>query len=155
MKISLSPIGYVKGGRTINADDQWGDVESCIVLEARFDPECLMGLDAFSHALIVYQFDRVQPEKIETSARHPRNNKEWPRVGIFSQRGKNRPNQLGVSTCRILKVDALTVHVKGLDALDGTPVLDIKPVFREFQVPEPIQQPDWAAEIMRSYWEQH
>jgi tRNA-Thr(GGU) m(6)t(6)A37 methyltransferase TsaA len=153
MVITLEPIGYLVGGRAEIADDDWGDVPAAIELDAlRFDVEALNGLDEFSHLLVVYHFNRVDPAKIETNARHPRNNPAWPKVGIFAQRGKNRPNRLGVSTCRLLGVDGHTVLVQGLDALDGTPILDIKPVMRGFEPRGEIREPTWAGEIMAGYW---
>ncbi|WP_329619702.1 SAM-dependent methyltransferase [Streptomyces sp. NBC_01255] len=147
------PVGRVVGGRDQVRDDEWGDVESVIRLDAEaFGPEALAGLDAFSHLEVVYHFDRVKPDAVETGARHPRGNTEWPLVGIFAQRGKNRPNRLGVSRCRLIRTDGLDLHVRGLDAVDGTPVLDIKPYMAEFGPQGPTTQPAWADEIMRRYW---
>lgn len=95
---------------------------------------------------------RVPVEKIETGARRPRGNPDWPLVGIFAQRGKNRPNRLGVSRCRVVKVDGLDVHVEGLDAVDGTPVLDLKPYMAEFGPRGELGQPEWATALMRDYY---
>jgi len=152
MAITLEPIGRVVGGRADLIDDDWGDIQAVIELDSRFDADALAGLDAFSHLLVVYHFDRVDPAKIESSARHPRSNPAWPKVGIFAQRGKSRPNRLGVSTCRILGVDGRRVRVQGLDAVDGTPILDIKPVMRGFEPRGEIREPAWAGEIMAGYW---
>lgn len=147
------PIGTVVGGRLEVADDDWGKESAVIRLDAAsFGPEALFGLDSFSHIEVVYHFDRVKVEKIETGARHPRGNKDWPLAGIFAQRGKNRPNRIGVSRCRVLKVEGLDVHVEGLDAVDGSPVLDIKPYMAEFGPRGETRQPDWSAEIMRAYY---
>ncbi|MBB4980346.1 MULTISPECIES: SAM-dependent methyltransferase [Streptomyces] len=147
------PVGRVVGGRGEVRDDEWGDVESVVRLDAEaFGPEALAGLDAFSHLEVVYHFDRVSPDAVETGARHPRGNEEWPLVGIFAQRGKNRPNRLGVSRCRLIRTDGLDLHVRGLDAVDGTPVLDIKPYMTEFGPQGPTTQPAWADEIMRHYY---
>ncbi|MFF8381959.1 SAM-dependent methyltransferase [Streptomyces sp. NPDC015661] len=147
------PVGHVVGGRGEVRDDEWGEVESIVRLDAEaFGPEALVGLDAFSHLEIVYHFDRVSPDAVQTGARHPRGNKEWPLVGIFAQRGKNRPNRLGVSRCRLIRTDGLDLHVRGLDAVDGTPVLDIKPYMTEFGPQGPTTQPAWADEIMRHYY---
>lgn len=152
-EIVTHPVGQVVGGRADVRDDEWGEVTAVIRFDAeRFGPEALAGLDAFSHLEVVYHFDRVPEEKIETGARHPRGNTDWPLVGIFAQRGKNRPNRLGVSRCRLLRVDGLDVHVQGLDAVDGTPVLDLKPYLAEFGPQGPTEQPAWATEIMRSYY---
>lgn len=151
--IELEPIGRIVGGRVPVEDDGWARVEATIRLEAaRFGPEALYGLDAFSHIEVVFHFDRVSPERVETGARHPRGNEEWPLVGIFAQRGKNRPNRLGVSRCVLLRVDGLDLHVAGLDAVDGTPVFDIKPWMTEFAPRGVAFQPDWATELMKGYY---
>ncbi|MEE4318087.1 MAG: SAM-dependent methyltransferase [Erythrobacter sp.] len=153
MSFTLDPVGTVRGGRAVVEDDDWGMVEAEIVLDpARFDAEALAGLDAFSHAEIIFLFDRVPDGKVETGARHPRGRKDWPRVGIFAQRGKNRPNRLGLTTCEILSVEGTCLRVRGLDAVDGTPVLDIKPVMSGFSPRGAVREPDWAREIMADYW---
>src|SRR5205085_5558507 len=108
---------------------------------------------AFSHVEVVFLFHLVPGEKIETTARHPRGNTDWPRVGIFAQRGKNRPNRIGVSVCSLQAVEGLTIRVTGLDAVDGTPVLDVKPVMREFLPRGEVRQPAWSSGLMRGYWQ--
>jgi tRNA (adenine37-N6)-methyltransferase len=151
--ISLTPIGHVHGGRSEAIDDDWGGSRAVIRLDPqRFTADALLGLDHFSHAEIIFLFNQVSIEQITTTARHPRGNPDWPKVGIFAQRGKNRPNRLGVTICRIVAVDGLTLHVQGLDAIDGTPVLDIKPVMQGFLPREAVREPDWARAIMAAYW---
>lgn len=150
--IAMEPIGRVIGGRAEAVDDDWGNSRAAILLDARFTPDALAGLDAFSHAEIVYVFDKVGDDEIVTTARHPRGRADWPKVGIFAQRGRNRPNRLGVTVCRIVAVDGLRLEVEGLDAIDGTPVLDIKPVLSGFLPRGEVREPDWAHEIMESYW---
>jgi tRNA-Thr(GGU) m(6)t(6)A37 methyltransferase TsaA len=153
MKITLTPIGYVRGGRAETVDDDWGKIRAEIELDAaRFAPEAVAGLESFSHLVVVTCFHKVKPATIKTGARHPRENPAWPKVGIFAQRGKNRPNRLGVSTCRILGVNGLKIRVQGLDAVDGTPVLDIKPHMTGFEPRGEIREPAWAREIMSGYW---
>lgn len=153
MTIQLEPIGYVRGGRAEVADDNWGGIKATIELNAaRFGAGSLAGLESFSHLVVVYHFHRADPQKIELSARHPRNNPAWPKTGIFAQRGKNRPNLLGVSTCRLLGVEGTRVLVQGLDAVDGTPVLDLKPFMKGFEPRDEVHEPAWAAEIMSRYW---
>jgi tRNA-Thr(GGU) m(6)t(6)A37 methyltransferase TsaA len=147
------PVAHVVGGRGEVFDDAWDGVESVIRLDSsQFTEEALYGLETFSHLEVVFHFDRVPVEKIETGARHPRGNKDWPLIGIFAQRGKNRPNRLGVSRCRLHRVDGLDLHVSGLDAVDGSPVLDIKPYMAEFGPRGETSQPVWATEIMRDYY---
>ncbi|HEY2516439.1 MAG TPA: TrmO family methyltransferase [Polyangiaceae bacterium] len=151
--MSLRPIGVVRSSRRAIQGDEWDAVTSSVELDrGQFPNEALTGLDTFSHVEVVYWMDRVSPRKIETSSRHPRGNTAWPKVGIFAQRAKNRPNRIGTTVCRIKKVDGLTVHLIGLDAVDGTPVLDIKPWVREFGPRGEVRQPGWMDELMKSYW---
>ncbi|WP_037499014.1 SAM-dependent methyltransferase [Solirubrobacter soli] len=151
--LSVLAIGHVVGGRTTPVDDDWDAVTATIRLDAtRFTPAALRGLEAFSHLEVLYHFHRVAGDAVHTGARRPRGNPDWPEVGIFAQRGKDRPNRLGVSVCRIEAVDGLEVHVRGLDAIDGTPVLDLKPVLREFLPRGELRQPAWASELMTGYW---
>jgi len=152
MMINLSPIAFVKNIRAEIKDDHWGDVVSVIELDSAVSEEALFQIESFSHAEIVFYFHLVNEDKIETGARHPRNNESWPKVGIFAQRGKNRPNRLGVTTVKILKREGRQLFVQSLDAIDGTPVLDIKPVIKEFLPREEIRQPVWATELMKNYW---
>jgi len=150
--IVMEPIGRVRAQRGQAEDDFWGGVEAAIVINDAFDPECLAGIDDFSHVEVLFYFDQVDERKIVSGARHPRNNSEWPRVGIFAQRGKNRPNRIGSTIVRVLRRIERTLYVAELDAIDGTPVLDIKPVMQEFLPRERVRQPQWSHEIMRDYW---
>jgi tRNA (adenine37-N6)-methyltransferase len=153
MTISLEPIGMVVGGRTEPIDDDWGGVEATISLDAsRFEPEVLCGLDEFSHIDVVFLFDRVDEADVHLGARHPRNREDWPLVGIFAQRAKARPNRLGVTCCELVRVEGLHVIVRGLDAIDGSPVLDIKPHVAEFGPRGELCQPEWMSELMANYW---
>jgi tRNA-Thr(GGU) m(6)t(6)A37 methyltransferase TsaA len=151
--VTLHPIGFVRGGRDEPIDDNWGRSRARLELSAdRFEPDALAGLAEFSHAEVVYLFDRVSDDKIVSSARRPRGRADWPLVGIFAQRGRNRPNRIGVCACRILSVSGLSVEVEGLDAIDGTPILDIKPVLKGFLPRDEVREPAWATEIMAEYW---
>ena len=150
---TLAPIATVKNIRREIEDDNWGDIISVIELEPAFEEESLFQIESFSHVEVFFVFHLVGDKKIETGARHPRNNKDWPKAGIFAQRGKNRPNRLGATICKIIKRDRRQLFVQGLDAVNGTPVLDIKPVMREFLPREDVTQPAWASELMKNYWE--
>ncbi len=150
--IAIEAIGYVRATRQQAEDDFWGGTRSRIELVESLPVEALEGIEQFSHAEILYHFDRVPLEKIVLGARHPRNNAAWPAIGIFAQRGKNRPNRLGTSIVRILRREGRTLHVAELDAIDGTPVIDIKPVMQEFLPRESVRQPEWSRELMRDYW---
>jgi tRNA (Thr-GGU) A37 N-methylase len=149
----VHPIGRVRGGRPAVEDDAWGDVTSRIELDAGVvQPSATAGLEGFSHVEVVYLFDRVDPASVCTGARHPRGREDWPEVGILAQRAKDRPNRLGVTVCELRAVDGLTVAVTGLDAVDGTPVLDLKPFMPGFAPRGDVRQPSWAEELMRGYW---
>jgi tRNA (Thr-GGU) A37 N-methylase len=153
--VTLTPIGVVEGGRTEPIDDQWDSVEAVIRLDAaRFTAESLAGLDGFSHVDVVFVFDRVAESDVVAGARHPRERADWPLVGIFAQRGRMRPNRLGVSTCAVLRVDrdGLAVHVRGLDAMDGSPVLDLKPHVPAMGPRGAVRVPPWMDEVMSGYW---
>ena len=146
------PIGHVESERTHLADDYWGDAESCIVLSDRFEACALHGIEDFSHVEVIFLFDQLDPSDIVMGLRHPRNNRDWPAVGIFAQRAKFRPNRIGSTICRVLKTEDLRLYVSELDAVDGTPVLDIKPVLSDFLPREAVRQPQWSQEIMSRYW---
>ena len=150
-KIALKPIGIVESSRKKIVDDNWDQENSKIVLSDSISPSSLVGLDTFSHCLVVYFFDRANFNNLE-ELRHPRGNTKWPKVGIFAQRAKDRPNRLGVTVCRVLRVDGSILHVSGLDAIDGTPVIDIKPWMVEFGPRGEVVQPSWSSELMKGYW---
>jgi tRNA (adenine37-N6)-methyltransferase len=151
--ISLEPIGVVVGGRSEADDDDWGAVEAVLRLDGdRFGPDAVAGLEEFSHLCVVFQFHLVREADVVTGARHPRGNPAWPEVGMFAQRAKMRPNRLGVSNCELLGIEGLDLSVRGLDAVDGTPVLDVKPFMIEFEPRGSVRQPAWASELMRGYY---
>lgn len=142
----------VAGGRVEPTDDDWGVVEATIVIDPRFGEEALAGLDAFSHLEVVFVFHLVDESAVAIGARRPRGNLEWPEVGIFAQRAKDRPNRIGVSRCELLGIDSRELRVRGLDAVDGTPVLDVKPWMQEFAPRGDVRQPAWSRELMARYW---
>ena len=152
--LALEPVGVVVGGRAEAVDDDWGGVEAVIRLdERRFGPDAVAGLEEFSHLVVVFFFHLVGPDEVQTGARHPRGNPEWPAVGMFAQRARMRLNRMGVSTCALVAVDGLDLHVRGLDAVDGSPVLDVKPYVREFEPRQAdVRQPAWVTELMRGYY---
>ena len=151
--VLVRPIGRVCNDRAEIHDDFWGAVESVIALDpAQFGPEALAGLADFSHLEVVFLMHLVPDAKVVRGARAPRNRVDLPPVGIFAQRAKGRPNRLAVSRCELLRVDGLRVHVRALDAVDGSPVLDLKPWLAEFGPRGPVRQPPWAGEIMSEYY---
>jgi tRNA (Thr-GGU) A37 N-methylase len=124
-------------------------VISRIALDAeRFDADALRALEEFSHIEVVYLFDRVEKASIERRARRPRNNPDWPEVGVFAQRNKRRPNRTAIGGCELLEVAGTVLEVRGLDAIDHTQVLDLKSYMTEFAPRSPVRQPRWSRELM-------
>jgi tRNA (adenine37-N6)-methyltransferase len=151
--VALDPIGVVRGGRTEPTDDDWAAVEATLALDStQFPADAVAGLGEFSHIDVVFLFHLVDPGDVHLGARRPRGRRDWPAVGIFAQRAKARPNRVGVTTCELLGVDGLDLAVRGLDAVDGTPVLDVKPYMAEFAPRAPTRQPPWSHELMARYW---
>lgn len=151
--MNVQPIGWVRSPRTEPDDGGWDAITSTITLDSTaFGAEALMGLDDFSHIEVVFVFDRVDPNAVTTSSQPPRENLAWPEVGIFAQRAKNRPNRLGLATCELVGVNGTEIRVRGLDAIDGTPILDIKPFMAEFAPRSPVEQPSWSHELMAHYY---
>jgi tRNA (adenine37-N6)-methyltransferase len=149
----VEPVAEVVGGRVEPTDDYWGGSQAVIRVDrAKFGPDSVAGLTAFSHLEVVFRFHLTDPTDLHPGARRPRNNPDWPQVGIFGHRNMRRLNWLGVSRCRLLRVDGLDLHVEELDAVDGTPVLDIKPWFAEFGPRGPVRQPGWSTEMLDDYF---
>jgi tRNA (Thr-GGU) A37 N-methylase len=147
----VTPVGYVRGGRDVVEDDAWGSVNARIELDG-FGPDAFLALDGFSHVEVLFVFDRVDPEAVCRGARHPRGRADWPLVGIFAQRAKDRPNRIGSTVCELVAVVGASIEVRGLDAVAGTPVLDVKPFMPGFGPRGEIRQPPWAKELMDGYW---
>jgi tRNA-Thr(GGU) m(6)t(6)A37 methyltransferase TsaA len=149
--VTLTPIGVVRGGREAIFEDHWADVVARIVLDpALLEPDATLGLAEFSHLEVVFCFHRE--DRVRRGAGHPRGNPAWPRVGVLAGHSPVRPNHLGVSRCELLAVDGLELTVQSLDAVDGTPVLDIKPFATAFQPAGPVREPAWMRELMREYY---
>jgi tRNA-Thr(GGU) m(6)t(6)A37 methyltransferase TsaA len=154
MDILLSPIGWVRSDENGPREDYWGEIVSDIVLDREhFSPDALKGLSEFSHIEVLFHLHGVEESSLVKGSRHPRGNANWPEVGIFAQRAKARPNRIAATICRLISVEGLTVRVQGLDARNGSPVIDIKPVFAEF-VPDrgSVRQPKWSHAMMRKYF---
>ena len=152
-RLELRPIAHVRSAVLEPEDDRWGGVPCVLELAAHLPTEALRGLEAFSHLEIVFAFRLIDPQTVCRGARRPRHRAAWPEVGILAQRARRRPNRLGVSRCRLVRVEGRRVHVLDLDAVDGTPILDIKPWMRETAPIGPVAQPRWSEELMARYYE--
>lgn len=151
--IALTPVGTVHSPIREPLDEVFGGLTARIELDpARFTPESLKGLDEFSHVEVFFYFHQLQDAQIVYTVRHPHNRADWPEIGIFAQRARKRPSRIGSTVCRLLSVEGLIITVEDLDAIDGTPVLDIKPYLLTFGPRGPVREPAWARELMTTYW---
>ncbi|MEU5148663.1 SAM-dependent methyltransferase [Streptomyces yangpuensis] len=149
----VMPIATVVGGHTTVQDDYQGGVESIIRLNDEFPLETLQGIGDFSHLTVVWRFHLARPEDVQLHARSPRNDPRWPATGTFVHRNHRRPNQLAVSYPKLLDVQGRDLLVTDLDAVDGTPVLDIAPYFTQMGPRGKIRQPAWPGEMLDpTYW---
>jgi len=148
---TVRSIGQVRSTATEAVDTDWGSVDSQIVVEPQFRPG-LRGLDEFSHVVVVAYLHGASFDVARHLVRRPRGLATMPELGIFAQRAKDRPNPLGITVVQLLEVNAEGIAVRGLDAIDGTPVLDIKPYFPQFDAAPGARVPAWVAELMRDYF---
>lgn len=151
MQILLSPVAIVHNTRTEAIDDFWGSIISEITLLEHIPTEAFNHICDFSHLEILFYFEKVNEEEIVFHG-HPRGNKNYPDAGIFTQRKKDRPNKIGLCTVELIEHRNRSIFVKYLDAINGTPVLDIKPVIKQFQPQTEITQPAWVDDLMKQYW---
>ena len=150
MDLTVRPIGTVKNYVTDRKDTAWGEDVSDVILDRAYIGG-LKGLEDFSHAIIVFLLDqaRFAPEK--HLQRRPQNRDDMPVTGIFAQRGKDRPNRIGITAVEILSVTENCLVVRGLDAVDGTPVLDIKPYYPAYDRKD-AAVPEWVDRLMEHYF---
>ena len=142
--ITIYPIGVVRNAVTTPLDQGWGAVESRIELRSDL-AGALDGLETFSHALILAWLHAAPPAA--GVRRRPQGRAEFPELGILAQRARHRPNPIAVSAVPILAVSLTTLIVRGLDCIDGTPVLDIKPYIPAFDRVEAPAGPAWARRL--------
>jgi len=149
LQICMEPIGYVANSIDSPMDFGWAKVESKIVLRKELAP-ALSGLDDFSHLLVVFWMHQAEPPLV--LQRRPQNRDDMPNVGLFSQRSKHRPNPIGVTAVPLVKVSGCEVVVRGLDAVNGTPVLDIKAYYPHYDSPDEVREPEWVDRLMVGYF---
>ncbi len=123
----LRPIGIVRNGYLEKPDRPWEEIESAIEVDPSLQ-EALDGIEGFSHVIVLFWLDRVEDdERGRVLKQHPQRQEHLPQVGIFAIRTMSRPNPIGLTSVRLLERKGSTLRVMGLDALDGTPVVDLKP----------------------------
>lgn len=150
MDLTVRPIGTVKNYVTDRKDTAWGEDVSDVILDRAYIGG-LKGLEDFSHAIIVFLLDQAHFDPEKHLQRRPQNRDDMPVTGIFAQRGKDRPNRIGITAVEILSVTEDCLAVRGLDAIDGTPVLDIKPYYPAYDRKE-AAVPEWVNRLMEHYF---
>lgn len=150
MDIVMHPIGWVRNNVKQKKHVAWGEDVSTLCLNAEYYGG-LKGMEAFSHAIVVYYLDQARYEREKHLQRRPQNREDMPLVGIFSQRGKDRPNTIGMTAVEVVSVGEGEMIVKGLDAIDGTPVLDIKPYYPVYDRKD-ASVPEWVDRLMEHYF---
>jgi tRNA-Thr(GGU) m(6)t(6)A37 methyltransferase TsaA len=139
-KIVLTPIGYVK---TEAIGDEVKDKSRTSKMVLRDNLiEALDGIAGFSHLFVLFWLNQVSNEQRMVLKVHPRGRVDMPLLGVFATRTNLRPNPIGLTLVELLKVEGNTLTVRGLDAFDGTPILDIKP-FDSWDTAKNARVPDW------------
>ncbi len=149
--MEFRPIGFVKSPVTEPLDENWGNVVSRIHLTEPWGGG-LRGLEEFSHLVIVFHMHQAAHDPKTDLLRRPRGRADMPEVGIFAQRAKHRPNPVGITAVRLLEIQGSTLIVKGLDAIDGSPVIDIKPYVPDFDRVSRPRVPKWMKELLKGYF---
>ena len=139
-KIRLEPVGFVKT-EAVSKEVRDKNVISQIVFREELT-EALEGVEEFSHLFVLFWLHEMSDEDRRIMKVHPRGRRDMPLLGIFATRSPHRPNPIGLTRVKILKVEGNIVTVQGLDAFNGTPVLDIKP-FDSWDTTEDFKVPDW------------
>jgi len=149
-RITFDVIARVRNGRTSADDSGWGAMESRIEVGPEF-ADGLEGLEAFSHVLVVFHMHLDPDGEAPVLRRRPRGRADMPLLGVFAQRGRMRPNPIGVTAVEVVRVEPGVLVVRGLDALDGTPVLDLKPYAPVFDRRD-ARVPEWLDRLMQGYF---
>ncbi len=147
----MQPVGVVRSPVKEGADYDWGSVMSEIHVREEYAPG-LRGLEEFSHVTVVFLMHHATFSPRDALVRRPRSRADMPELGIFAQRAKHRPNPIGLTAVRLLSVVGNVLTVRGLDAVDGSPVLDIKPYFPAFDKVDDVATPEWVDRLMEGYF---
>ena len=144
--ITLRPIGYVRNGVKEPRPEGWEDVVSRVIIRPELE-DALLGLESWSHVLVVF-WPHLIPADVRGSKHrlHPRDDPQNPLQGVLATRSQIRFNPVLVTAVRLLAVKGNVLRVKGLDAVDGTPVLDVKPYVARFDSVPEATMPEWVTQ---------
>ena len=142
--MTLKAIGIVRNGIEQLLEQDWSKVVSDIVVDSSLT-EALDDLDEFSHIIVLYWMHHRDSSNQPPTKVHPRRNHKLPMVGLFASRSPHRPNPLGKATVRLLQSQGNILKVQGLDAINGTPVIDIKPYIPGYDSVAKAKVPSWIS----------
>lgn len=151
-KIELKPIGFVKT-KAVGKEVRDRSNVSKIILRQDL-AEALDGIEDFSHLFVIFWVHEIPKEERRKMKVHPRGRVDMPLLGIFATRTPHRPNPIGLTLVELLRVEGNVVTVRGLDAFDGTPVLDVKP-FDYWDMVEDAGLPEWWMKLEKEKSEKH
>jgi len=144
MEIKVKPIGHVK--RSSKQEDvRDKSLISEIVLRKGLT-KALDGIEGFSHMFVVFYMHQVRKEAMKMLKVHPRGRTDLPLLGVFATRTAFRPNPIGLTLVELLKREENVLIVRGLDAFDDTPVLDIKPYDHQDMATD-VRVPKWRKKL--------
>lgn len=149
--MNLEPIGQVKSRMKEKVDEKWGEIVSEIHLKEEY-ASGLIGFEAFSHVIVIYHMHESSWDPETDLVRRPQGREDMPLIGIFAQRAKHRPNPIGITAVKLISLKGNIIEVQGLDAIDSTPVLDIKPYYPAYDRIEQVQIPRWVTKLMAHYF---
>jgi len=147
----MEAIGAVRNDIQEPTDEGWGRVVSEVILDETF-ADGLDGIEAFSHVLVLFWMHRAAEAEPVRMRRRPQGRQDMPEVGIFAQRARHRPNPIGVTAVKLLRRERNRLIVQGLDAINGTPVMDVKPYVPQFDAVESPRVPAWIHRLMEGYF---
>jgi tRNA (adenine37-N6)-methyltransferase len=149
-KITIKPIGKVKNSIKKIKRDGWDSLVSKVILNPGYE-EALEGIEAYSHLWVLFWISRMSKKRLEMKKIHPKSLNNLPLVGIFATRTQYRPNPIGLTLVKLLGRNKNVLLVQGLDALNGTPIIDIKPISPHGEFLKTAKVPKWYHKL----WEKN
>ena len=144
--MEIKPIGYARSEIKSQRFGGFAGRITDIIIDEKY-ASALEGLEDYSHIIVIYWMNEA--EGIVKLRHRPQGNPKVPEIGIFATRCQWRPNCIGISTVKLISVEKNMVRVEGLDVIDKTPILDIKPYLPDYDSPEGrIKMPDWTKELV-------
>ena len=145
----LKVIGRVRNSIKRKKREGWESAISDIILDPKYE-EALDGLEDYSHIFVLFWLSRVSQAKRRMAKVHPKSREDLPLVGVLATRTQYRPNPMGLTLVKLLAREKNILRVRGLDALDGTPVIDIKPISPRHEFPQKMRVPSWYKKLWKN-----